>query len=103
MTVLEGHGEFVMDELGGRLVPDHQHMHDTLRARRNAQGAVERLVQQLLGFRQKLDQYAMGEKFVRRLFERGGMGVVNQVFAEPAALPTMDEIRDPDRYLARAG
>jgi coenzyme F420 biosynthesis associated uncharacterized protein len=103
MTVLEGHGEFVMDELGGRLVPDHQHMHDTLRARRNAHGAVERLVQQLLGFRQKLDQYAMGEKFVRRLFERGGMGVVNQVFAEPAALPTMDEIRDPDRYLARAG
>jgi len=103
MTVLEGHGEFVMDELGDRLVPDHQHMHDTLRARRNAQGAAERLIQQLLGFRQKLDQYAMGEKFVRRLFERGGMGTVNQVFTEPAALPTMDEIRDPDRYLARAG
>jgi uncharacterized protein (DUF2342 family) len=40
---------------------------------------------------------------VRRLFERGGMGTVNQVFTEPAALPTMDEIRDPDRYLARAG
>jgi coenzyme F420 biosynthesis associated uncharacterized protein len=103
MTVLEGHGEFVMDQLGERLVPGHQHMHDTLRARRNAPGAAERLVQQLLGFRQKLDQYAMGEKFVRRLFERGGMDAVNQVFAEPAALPTMDEVRDPDRYLARAG
>jgi coenzyme F420 biosynthesis associated uncharacterized protein len=103
MTVLEGHGEFVMDQLGDRLVPDHQHMHDTLRARRNAPGAAERLIQQLLGFRQKLDQYAMGERFVRRLFERGGMAAVNQVFAEPAALPTMDEVRDPDRYLARAG
>jgi coenzyme F420 biosynthesis associated uncharacterized protein len=103
MTVLEGHGEFVMDELGDRLVPGHRHMHDTLRARRNAPGAAERLIQQLLGFRQKLDQYAMGEKFVRRLFERGGMAAVNQVFAEPAALPTMDEVRDPDRYLARAG
>jgi coenzyme F420 biosynthesis associated uncharacterized protein len=103
MTVLEGHGEFVMDQLGDRLVPNHQHMHDTLRARRNAPGAAERLIQQLLGFRQKLDQYAMGERFVRRLFERGGMAAVNQVFAEPAALPTMDEVRDPDRYLARAG
>ena len=101
MTVLEGHGEFVMDQLGDRLVPGHQHMHDTLRARRNAQGAAERLIQQLLGFRQKLDQYAMGERFVRRLFERGGMDAVNQVFAAPAALPTMDEVRDPDRYLAR--
>jgi coenzyme F420 biosynthesis associated uncharacterized protein len=103
MTVLEGHGEFVMDLLGERLVPNHQHMHDTLRARRNAPGAAERPVQQLLGFRQKLDQYAMGEKFVRRLYERGGMEAVNQVFAAPSALPTMDEVRDPDRYLSRAG
>ena len=103
MTVLEGHGEFVMDLLGERLVPNHQHMHDTLRARRNAPGAAERLIQQLLGFRQKLDQYALGEKFVRRLYERGGMDAVNQVFAAPSALPTMDEVRDPDRYLARSG
>ena len=103
MTVLEGHGEFVMDLLGERLVPNHQHMHDTLRARRNAPGAAERLIQQLLGFRQKLDQYAMGEKFIRRLYERGGMAAVNQVFAGPSALPTLDEVRDPDRYLARAG
>jgi coenzyme F420 biosynthesis associated uncharacterized protein len=103
MTVLEGHGEFVMDQLGDRLVPNHQHMHDTLRARRNDPGAAERLIQQLLGFRQKLDQYAMGEKFIRRLYERGGMPTVNAVFAEPAALPTLDEVRDPDRWLARAG
>jgi coenzyme F420 biosynthesis associated uncharacterized protein len=103
MTVLEGHGEFVMDQLGGRLVAGHQHMHDTLRARRNAPGTVDRLIQQLLGFRQKLDQYAMGEKFVRRLFDRGGMDAVNRVFAAPEALPTLDEVRDPDRYLARAG
>jgi coenzyme F420 biosynthesis associated uncharacterized protein len=103
MTVLEGHGEFVMDQLGERLVPGHQLMHDTLRARRNAPGAAERLIQQLLGFRQKMDQYAMGERFVRRLFERGGMAAVNQVFAAPATLPTLDEVRDPDRYLARAG
>jgi coenzyme F420 biosynthesis associated uncharacterized protein len=103
MTVLEGHGEFVMEQLGARMVPDHQHMHDTLRARRNAPGAVDRLIQQLLGFRQKLDQYAMGEKFVRRLFDRGGMDAVNRVFAAPEALPTLDEVRDPDRYLARAG
>jgi coenzyme F420 biosynthesis associated uncharacterized protein len=103
MTVLEGHGEFVMDQLGARLVPGHQHMHDTLRARRNAPGAIDRLIQQLLGFRQKLDQYAMGERFVRRLFDRGGMDAVNRLFAAPEALPTLDEVRDPDRYLARAG
>jgi uncharacterized protein (DUF2342 family) len=31
------------------------------------------------------------------------MAAVNLVFSAPAALPTLDEIRDPDRYLARAG
>ena len=103
MTVLEGHGEFVMDELGARMVPGHEQMHQTLRARRNQPGAVDRLIQQLLGFRQKLDQYALGERFVRRLHERGGMAAVNRVFASPEALPTLDEVRDPDRYLARAG
>jgi uncharacterized protein (DUF2342 family) len=40
---------------------------------------------------------------VRRLFDRGGMDAVNRVFAAPEALPTLDEVRDPDRYLARAG
>jgi putative hydrolase len=103
MTVLEGHGEFVMEQLGASMVAGHEQMHAALRARRNAPGAVERLIQQLLGFRQKLDQYALGERFVRRLHARGGMALVNRVFAAPEALPTLDEVRDPDRYLARAG
>ena len=46
---------------------------------------------------------ALGERFVRRLHERGGMAAVNRLFAGPEALPTLDEVRDPDRYLARAG
>ncbi len=77
MSVLEGHGEFVMDEVGAKLVPGHDRMKRTLHERRQA--------------------------FVRRLYERGGMEAVNLVFASPDALPTMDEVRDPDRYLARAG
>jgi uncharacterized protein (DUF2342 family) len=55
----------------------------------------------VLGFRQKLDQYSAGERFLRHLYERGGMAAVNQVFAAPEAMPTRDELRDPERYLAR--
>ncbi len=103
MSVLEGHGEFVMDEVGAKLVPGHDRMKRTLHERRQAAGPGTRLVQELLGLRQKLDQYSQGEAFVRRLYERGGMAAVNLVFASPDALPTMDEVRNPDRYLARAG
>jgi coenzyme F420 biosynthesis associated uncharacterized protein len=103
MSVLEGHGEFVMDEVGAKLVPGHDRMKRILHERRQASGPGTRLVQEVLGLRQKLDQYSQGEAFVRRLYERGGMEAVNRVFVSPDALPTVDEVRDPDRYLARAG
>jgi coenzyme F420 biosynthesis associated uncharacterized protein len=103
MSVLEGHGEFVMDEVGAKLVPGHDRMKRVLHERRQAAGPGTRLVQEVLGLRQKLDQYSQGEAFVRRLYERGGMEAVNRVFVSPDALPTVDEVRDPDRYLARAG
>ncbi len=103
MTVLEGHGEFVMDQVGARLVPAHDRMRQVLHERRQAAGPGARLLQELLGLRQKMDQYSQGEAFVRRLYERGGMAAVNLVFSAPTALPTMEEVRDPDRYLARAG
>ncbi len=103
MSVLEGHGEFVMDEVGAKLVPGHDRMKRILHERRQASGPGTRLIQEILGLRQKLDQYSQGEAFVRRLYERGGMEAVNRVFVSPDALPTVDEVRDPDRYLARAG
>jgi len=103
MSVLEGHGEFVMDEVGAKLVPGHDRMKRILHERRQASGPGTRLIQEVLGLRQKLDQYSQGEAFVRRLYERGGMEAVNRVFVSPDALPTVDEVRDPDRYLARAG
>jgi coenzyme F420 biosynthesis associated uncharacterized protein len=103
MSVLEGHGEFVMDQVGAKLVPGHDRMRQTLHERRQAAGPGTRLLQEMLGLRQKLDQYSQGEAFVRRLYERGGMAAVNLLFASPDALPTMDEVRDPERYLARAG
>jgi coenzyme F420 biosynthesis associated uncharacterized protein len=101
MSVLEGHGEWVMAQLGARLVPGHDEMHRALRERRDAGTPADRFFQQVLGFRQKLDQYSAGERFLRHLYERGGMATVNQVFAAPEAMPTRDELRDPERYLAR--
>jgi uncharacterized protein (DUF2342 family) len=45
----------------------------------------------------------MGERFVRRVHEAGGMSAVNRIFDSPETLPTIDEVRAPDRWLARVG
>jgi coenzyme F420 biosynthesis associated uncharacterized protein len=103
MSVLEGHGEFVMHQLGRRMVPDHDRMHRVLHERRLTPGRTDRVLQQVLGLRQKLDQYALGERFVHRLHDAGGMALVNRVFEEPANLPTLDEVRAPTRWLERVG
>jgi coenzyme F420 biosynthesis associated uncharacterized protein len=103
MSVLEGHGEFVMHQLGRRMVPGHDRMHRVLHDRRLSPGRTDRVLQQVLGLRQKLDQYALGEHFVHQLHDQGGMALVNRLFEAPANLPTLDEVRAPGRWLERVG
>jgi coenzyme F420 biosynthesis associated uncharacterized protein len=101
MSVLEGHGEFVMHELGRSMVPDHDRMHRVLHERRLTPGRTDRVLQQVLGLRQKLDQYMLGEAFIQRLHDKGGMALVNRLFEAPSALPSLAEVREPERWLAR--
>ena len=103
MSVLEGHGEFVMHELGRRMVPDHDRMHRVLHERRLTPGRTDRVLQQVLGLRQKLDQYALGERFIHQLHDKGGMALVNRVFETLANLPSLEEVRAPTHWLARVG
>jgi coenzyme F420 biosynthesis associated uncharacterized protein len=101
MSVLEGHGEFVMQRLGAELVPGHERMHSVLHDRRLAPSAGDRVIQQVLGLRRKLDQYTLGERFITALHEHGGMETVNRLFEEPAQMPSLAELHEPDRWLAR--
>jgi coenzyme F420 biosynthesis associated uncharacterized protein len=101
MSVLEGHGEFVMQRLGTRMVPGHERMHSVLHDRRLAPSAGDRVIQQVLGLRRKLDQYSLGERFITTLHEHGGMGTVNQLFSAPESLPSLVELHAPERWLAR--
>src|SRR5262249_49918709 len=63
MTLLEGHGNRVMNELGARCVQGQERMARVLEARRRA-GGVSGLFQKLVGLEAKLRQYEVGEAFV---------------------------------------
>ncbi len=103
MSVLEGHGEVVMDVAAQDLVPDAARFHDVLRQRRAHPGAPARLLNQLLGLEAKMRQYEEGERFIRHLRTAGGPDLVATLFDGPERLPSMAEVLDPDAWLRRIG
>ncbi len=102
MCLLEGHGNFVMDSIGERIIPKANHMSEMLRARRASNG-LQRLIFRLLGIDTKLKQYELGERFVKTVFERGGQEALDAAWRDPANLPTLEEIEAPEHWLARVG
>jgi coenzyme F420 biosynthesis associated uncharacterized protein len=100
MSLLEGHASYVMNEVARGRVADVDHMRRVLSARRRATG-MEKTFQRAIGFEQKVQQYDSGERFVRTVVDRAGMSSLNLVWQEPANLPTLEEIRDPARWLRR--
>jgi putative hydrolase len=102
MSVLEGHGEVVMDVAARDLVPDAEHFHSILRDRRTQASAPSKLVSQLLGLDAKMRQYEEGEVFVRALRMAGGPDLVAELFLGPEQLPSLNEVRNPQLWLHRA-
>jgi coenzyme F420 biosynthesis associated uncharacterized protein len=102
MTLLEGHGNYLMDAVGEEWVGQRSRFRSTLRVRRRSRG-VERSFQRAIGFDQKARQYDHGERFVARAVELAGMDGFNRVWAGPENLPTTDELARPDEWVARVG
>jgi len=102
MSLLEGHASYVMNEVAREHVADVDRMRRALSTRRQA-SSVERTFQKAIGFEQKIRQYDTGERFVRAIVERAGMGTFNLVWRSAADLPTLPEIGEPERWLARVG
>jgi coenzyme F420 biosynthesis associated uncharacterized protein len=101
MTLLEGHAEFVMDGVGPRVVPSVDAIRSKFNQRREAANPIERVVRRLLGIEVKLRQYAEGRKFVHSVVDRVGMGGFNRVWQSPLTLPRLEELSDPDAWVAR--
>ena len=102
MSLLEGHGDVTMDRAGADRIPSAERFGRVLRARRRAVNPGIRLLQQLLGLEAKLNQYEQGERFIDAVERAGGPELLNSAFEAPTMLPTLAEIRDPERWVARS-
>ena len=103
MTLLEGHADVVMDEVGPAVVPSVAEIREKFTTRRENPGAVDGLVRRALGMEAKMRQYSEGAVFVREAVAQVGMTGFNRVWDSPQALPRPDEIHDPAAWVARVG
>jgi coenzyme F420 biosynthesis associated uncharacterized protein len=100
MSVVEGHGNFVMDRVGAEQIPTQARMRRTLSGA-SMDGPLGKILRRLLGLDLKKLQYEEGQRFFDAVFAAAGRDGVRAAFANPEALPTLDELRDPDHWLAR--
>jgi coenzyme F420 biosynthesis associated uncharacterized protein len=101
MSLLEGFSDYVMDEVGQGLVDGVETISARFHDRRQRRSGFERAVLRLTGMDLKLDQYAKGERFVRAVAEARGRPALARLWDGPESLPSMDEIANPDLWIAR--
>lgn len=101
MTLLEGHADHVMDEVGPEVVASVALIRERFERRRGGATGFDSVARRVLGVDAKLKQYADGARFVREVEEMVGRDGFNQVWAEPTHLPTRAEIADPSAWVER--
>ncbi len=101
MTLVEGHGDYVMDAVGPAVVPSVEQIRAKFNARRTSGNRLEQAIRRILGIDLKMRQYQQGAAFVRAVVTEAGMETFNRVWTSPETLPTKEEITSPRLWLER--
>ena len=103
MSLLEGFGDHVMDEVGRDLVPGVERISARFHGRREQRTTFERAMLRITGMDLKLEQYRKGEAFVAGIERLGGSAALRRLWDGPESLPTAAEIDAPDAWVRRMG
>lgn len=101
MSLLEGHGDATMARVGAAVIPGSDRFAKVLGHRRANRPTPSKLLHRLIGLEAKLAQYAQGERFVAAVEAEHGHRGVDLCWSAPEALPSLAEIREPERWLER--
>lgn len=101
MCIVEGYSNYVMNGVGRHLLPNYASIAKRFEQRQRKRGMAEQLFARLTGLDMKMEQYRLGERFIDQIAQIRGHDAVKRIWEGPANLPTMLEIREPDRWVAR--
>lgn len=101
MSLLEGHADVVMDDVGPAIVPSVEHIRGRFQQRREGVGGVDKILRRLLGLEAKMRQYRDGAVFVRAVTDTVGTDGFNAVWTSPETLPLPEEIASPAAWVQR--
>ena len=100
MSLLEGHGNYVMHTLSEGRVRSADRMQRTLQQRRR-QGGLGRAMQKAVGLDVKVRQYDMGMAFVSEVSALAGDEGFARIWERPENVPTLEEIARPADWVER--
>lgn len=101
MSLLEGHADVVMDDVGPSHIPSVALIRAKFTERRKGAGAADRMLRRLLGLEAKMRQYRDGAVFVRAIQDQVGVDGFNAIWTSPETLPLPVEIADPAAWVRR--
>ena len=101
MSLLEGFGDYVMDDVGRDLVPDVETISERFHARRAQRTGFERAMMRLTGMDLKMEQYRKGEEFVSAIAAAQGSEALRALWQGPETLPLPEEIDLPSLWVER--
>ena len=101
MSLLEGHADVMMDEVGPQVIPSVAVIRERFTQRRQGISGVDLILRRVLGLEAKMRQYSDGAGFVRGVIDQVGLDDFNAIWSSPETLPTPAEIGDPQAWVRR--
>jgi coenzyme F420 biosynthesis associated uncharacterized protein len=101
MSIVEGYSNHMMNAIGAKLMPNYEQIKSRVEQRQQNRTVIDKLFVRLTGLDLKMEQYRQGEKFVDEVVAKKGIDFANLMWAEAKYLPSLEEVRQPERWISR--
>lgn len=101
MSIIEGYSNYIMNAVGERLLPSYNTIKERIEQRASRRSPIEKLFIRITGLALKMEQYKLGESFINSVVAQRGVELANKVWEGPEMLPTLEELRRPEAWIAR--
>jgi coenzyme F420 biosynthesis associated uncharacterized protein len=101
MSLVEGYSNHIMNAIGQQVLPNFAEIEQRIEQRKGARSLAEQLFNRITGMDLKMQQYQQGQLFVDTVVHQRGIAFATKAWQRAENLPTMEEIRQPERWIAR--